>query len=79
MALIGSVYALWGGLKSVAFSDTLNGIGLYIGGLLITYFALVKLGNGSFMTGLDVLPQLPTCDGIGHGFPRYRQNGIRGA
>ncbi|WP_217704912.1 solute:sodium symporter family transporter [Victivallis sp. Marseille-Q1083] len=57
VALIGSVYALWGGLKSVAFSDTLNGIGLYIGGLLITYFALVKLGNGSFMTGLDVLPQ----------------------
>ena len=34
---------------------------------------------GVIFYGLDVLPQRPTCDGIGHGFPRYRQNGIRGA
>jgi len=46
VGIIGSIYALFGGLKTVAVSDTLNGIGLLIGGLLITYFALSYLGGG---------------------------------
>lgn len=56
VGLIGSVYALFGGLKTIAVSDTLNGIGLLIGGLLITYFGLnaVSSGNGVF-EGLSVL------------------------
>lgn len=40
VGIIGSIYALFGGLRSVAVSDTLNGIGLLIGGLLIVYFGL---------------------------------------
>lgn len=40
IAVMGGAYAIWGGLKAVAVSDTFNGAGLLIGGLLITYFAL---------------------------------------
>ena len=45
VALIGSLYAIWGGLATCAVSDTLNGIGLLVGGLLITYFAFYMLGG----------------------------------
>lgn len=47
VGLIGSVYALFGGLRTVAVSDTFNGIGLLIGGLLITYFGLQAVSGGS--------------------------------
>ncbi len=46
VGLIGSVYALFGGLRTVAVSDTLNGIGLFAGGFMITAFALTQLGGG---------------------------------
>jgi solute:Na+ symporter, SSS family len=46
VGIVGSIYALFGGLRTVAVSDTLNGIGLLIGGLLITYFGLSFLGGG---------------------------------
>ena len=49
IAIVGGAYAIWGGLKAVAISDTLNGAGLLIGGLLITYFSLkVVAGEGGF-------------------------------
>ena len=38
VGIIGSIYALTGGLRTVAVSDTINGIGLLIGGFLITFF-----------------------------------------
>ena len=53
--LLGSSYAIFGGLKSVAVSDTLNGIGLLIGGLMIPILALISLGGGSFFDGLTIL------------------------
>jgi len=46
VGLLGSVYALFGGLRTVAVSDTLNGVGLFVGGFLITGFALSYLGDG---------------------------------
>lgn len=46
VGIIGSVYALFGGLRTVAVSDTLNGIGLLVGGFLIAYFGFHALGNG---------------------------------
>ena len=55
IGVLGSSYAIFGGLKSVAVSDTLNGIGLLIGGLAIPALALVKLGDGSFFSGLSTL------------------------
>jgi solute:Na+ symporter, SSS family len=54
VGLIGSIYALFGGLRSVAVSDTLNGAGLLVGGLMITIFGLSALG-GSPLGGWEVL------------------------
>lgn len=54
VGIIGSIYALYGGLRTVAVSDTLNGIGLLVGGLLITVFALAALGDqGGVTAGLE--------------------------
>ena len=55
VGILGSVYALFGGLKTVAVSDTLNGIGLLVGGFLITIFALSALGDGSLLEGWKTL------------------------
>ena len=41
---IGSVYALFGGLRSIVVSDLLNGIGLLVGGFMITFFGLWACG-----------------------------------
>ena len=46
VGIIGSIYALFGGLRTVAVSDTLNGIGLLVGGFMITWFGLSHLGAG---------------------------------
>ncbi|MGR3808906.1 solute:sodium symporter family transporter [Jiulongibacter sp. NS-SX5] len=51
---IGSMYAIFGGLKAVAFSDTLNGIGLFLGGLLITYLALKEV-DANVIEGLKTV------------------------
>jgi len=55
IGIFGSGYAIVGGLKSVAVSDTLNGIGLLIGGLAIPVLALMALGKGSFIAGISHL------------------------
>ncbi len=55
IGILGSSYAIFGGLKSVAVSDTLNGIGLLIGGLAIPILALNALGDGSFFAGISTL------------------------
>ena len=46
IAVLGSVYAIWGGLKAVAISDTFNGAGLLVGGLLVTFFSLQVIAGG---------------------------------
>ena len=53
VALIGAAYALFGGLNSCAVSDTLNGIGLFIGGFLISFYAFSALGDGEFAQGVQ--------------------------
>ena len=40
ITLLGGAYAIFGGLKAIAISDTFNGAGLLVGGLMITFFAL---------------------------------------
>ena len=52
---IGSIYAIFGGLKAVAISDTINAVGLIVGGLLIPIFGLIEIGAGSFTEGINVL------------------------
>ena len=55
IGVLGSSYAIVGGLKSVAVSDTLNGIGLLIGGLAIPVLGLLSLGEGSIIAGISQL------------------------
>lgn len=55
IGIIGSLYAIFGGLKAVAYSDTLNGIGLMLGGLLIPGIALYEIGNGDIFGGLSTV------------------------
>ncbi|WP_298556715.1 solute:sodium symporter family transporter [uncultured Algibacter sp.] len=55
IGIIGSIYAVFGGLKAVAISDTINAVGLIIGGLMIPYFGLCYIGDGDMMLGLDTL------------------------
>ncbi|HNQ26715.1 MAG TPA: solute:sodium symporter family transporter [Aquaticitalea sp.] len=55
IGIIGSIYAIFGGLKAVAVSDSINAIGLIIGGLFIPFFGLMAIGDGSIMNGMDVL------------------------
>ncbi len=55
VGIIGSMYALFGGLRTVAVSDLLNGIGLLAGGLLITWYGISALGGGEFLPGIDAL------------------------
>lgn len=53
IGIIGSIYAIFGGLTAVAVSDTINGFILIIGGLLVPYFGLKFLGNGSLLNGIS--------------------------
>ncbi|MDY4281095.1 MAG: solute:sodium symporter family transporter [[Pasteurella] mairii] len=55
IGIIGAIYAIFGGLKAVAVSDTVNAVLLVIGALLVPYFALLYLGNGSLIDGLHII------------------------
>ncbi|KAA5544292.1 solute:sodium symporter family transporter [Roseiconus nitratireducens] len=57
IAAVGSAYAIWGGLRAVAVSDTFNGAGLLIGGLLITFYALSAVAGegGSLFSALTLI------------------------
>jgi len=51
IGIVGSAYAIFGGLKAIAASDALNGVGLVLGGLLVPYFGLKYIGDGSVAAG----------------------------
>lgn len=56
IGIIGSIYAVFGGLKAVAVSDSINAIGLLIGGILIPVLGLMMIGDdGSIIDGLSKL------------------------
>lgn len=57
IGVIGSIYAIFGGLKAVAVSDTVNGYGLLIGGLAIPLIALVSIGDGNPLAGVSKVYQ----------------------
>ncbi|WP_286828798.1 MULTISPECIES: solute:sodium symporter family transporter [Kordiimonas] len=50
---LGSLYAIFGGLKAVAISDTVNGVGFLIAGLLVPVLALLMVGDGDLLGGLS--------------------------
>ena len=53
VGIIGAVYAIFGGLKMVAYTDTINGYGLLIAGLAVPMLALWDIGEGSLLEGLS--------------------------
>jgi len=55
IGLISCGYVILGGLRATAYSDTINGVGLIIGGLLIPILALFVLGSGNFSQGFTQL------------------------
>ncbi|MFS0636810.1 solute:sodium symporter family transporter [Mesobacillus foraminis] len=52
IGIIGAIYAIFGGLKAVAVSDTLNGIGLLIVGILVPVLGFMALGEGNLISGM---------------------------
>ncbi len=62
VGIIGATYAIVGGLRTVAVSDTLNGIGLLFGGFMIVYYGLdavsERLGEGEgILEGMSILKE----------------------
>lgn len=57
---IGGVYAVFGGLRAVAVSDTLNGVGLLLVGFAVPVLGLIALGEGSFSQGLHTVANSQT-------------------
>ena len=57
---IGAMYAIFGGLRAGAVSDTLNGIGLLIIGVLVPILGLSALGDGSVSAGIQIITSSET-------------------
>ncbi len=55
IGIIGGIYAIFGGLRAVAVSDTVNGVGLLIIGTLVPLFGLYALGDGSITAGMTTV------------------------
>src|SRR5699024_10193112 len=51
LGIVSSIYAIFGGLIAVAISDTVNAIGLLIGGLMIPVLGIMMIGDGNVCTG----------------------------
>ena len=60
IGLVGAIYAIFGGLKAVAVSDTINGVGLLAGGFLVPILAVCMMGGGNFFVGIqDFVANVP--------------------
>ncbi len=55
IGVVGSIYAIFGGLRTVAVSDTLNGFGLLAGSVMIVVFALNAAGDGGPLENLAAI------------------------
>ncbi|YCM45416.1 solute:sodium symporter family transporter [Verrucomicrobiaceae bacterium 227] len=51
IGIAGMLYSRFGGLRTLAVLDTINGIGLLVGGFLIAWFALGHLGGDAGVSG----------------------------
>ena len=60
IGMTGALYAVFGGLKAVAVSDTINGLGLLIVGIAIPLLGLAALGEGSVLQGLTIVTREET-------------------
>ncbi|SDC81803.1 solute:Na+ symporter, SSS family [Exiguobacterium indicum] len=55
VGIIGAIYAIFGGLRAVAVSDTLNGIGLVFVGFLVPVLGFIALGDGNLLQGMKTI------------------------
>ncbi|MGB2579108.1 SSS family solute:Na+ symporter [Elusimicrobium simillimum] len=55
IGLLGCVYTVCGGLRIMAWADTVNGIGLLFGGLMIPILGLFAIGDGNIIAGITTL------------------------
>ena len=55
VGVIGGLYAIFGGLKAVAVSDTINGLGLLIIGISVPLLGFAALGDGSMLAGMKTV------------------------
>ena len=60
IGLMGCAYSLFGGRRTCAVLDTINGIGLLIGGFMIVFFALSKVSavNGGELSLMQSLSEV---------------------
>lgn len=52
---LGALYAIFGGLRAVAISDAVNGVGFLVASVLIPLLALVAIGEGNPVDGLQTV------------------------
>lgn len=58
IGIMGGIYTRFGGLKTLAVLDTINGIGLLIGGFMIAWFALDRVSDGQgILEGWNILKE----------------------
>lgn len=55
VGIVGGLYAIFGGLKAVAVSDTINGFGLLVIGILVPILGFIALGDGSMLAGVKTV------------------------
>lgn len=55
VGILGSIYAIFGGLKMIVYTDTINGFGLLAAGLAVPFIALWDIGEGSILEGTRLL------------------------
>jgi SSS family solute:Na+ symporter len=55
IAVIGCLYTFLGGLRAISISDSVQGLGMALGGLLLPYYGLRYLGHGSVSNGIHIL------------------------
>ena len=57
IGIVGSIYAIFGGLRTVAVSDTINGFGLLVGGIMIAVFGLYAVNDGGIFAALGEMKE----------------------
>jgi SSS family solute:Na+ symporter len=55
MGATGGLYSILGGLRAIAVSDALLGLGIFAGGILLPFFGLKWLGHGDIGEGLRLV------------------------
>ncbi|WP_316792572.1 solute:sodium symporter family transporter [Pedobacter frigoris] len=55
IGLVGSLYSILGGLKAIVISDLVLGICMFTGALLLAYFGVSHVGNGSLQLGIHTI------------------------